>query len=325
MTAERRRPRSAGPWTPRDVPDLTGRTFAVTGGNAGIGYFSCEHLAGAGAAVVLLARDPGRADAAAAALRERVRGADVVTVPLDLADLESVASAAAALVRIGRLDGLIHNAAVVHPGRARRTTRQGFELAVGTNHLGHFALTALAWPALAATRGSRVVPVGSVITRRTAFGPDDVDDLMSERSYRGKRAYARSKHAVQCFGFELDRRLRAAAADVHAVVAHPGLGLDAASPLRAGVNEPSPAARAAAGLLAPVAQGKHRGAWAAVRAATDPEAVGGRYYGPSRGGTGLPVAKRPPTADTDPLRGARLWTLSERLTGVAFPLPAHPG
>ncbi|RKN10874.1 SDR family NAD(P)-dependent oxidoreductase [Streptomyces radicis] len=309
------------PWTPRDVPDLTGRAFAVTGGNAGIGYFVCEHLAGAGARVVLLARDPGRADAAAASLRERAPGADVVTVPLDLADLESVASAATALTRLDRLDGLVHNAAVVHPGRVRRTTRQGFELAVGTNHLGHFALTALAWPALAATPGSRVVPVGSVITRRTGFGPGDVEDLMSERSYRGKRAYARSKHAAQSFGFELDRRLRAAGADVHAVVAHPGLGLDAASPFRAGVNEPSPAARAGARLLAPVAQGKHRGAWAAVRAATDPEAVGGRYYGPARGGTGLPVAKRPPTADTDPLGGARLWALSERLTGITFPLP----
>ena len=134
----------------------------------------------------------------------------MTTIPLDLADLESVAKAAEALTRLDRLDALIHNAGVSPRGRARQTTRQGFELAVGTNHLGHFALTALTMPILSAMPGSRVVPIGSLITTMVKFTPDD---LQSERSYAPLRAYGQSKHAIQMFGFELDRRLEAAGAD----------------------------------------------------------------------------------------------------------------
>ncbi|MFC8827378.1 SDR family NAD(P)-dependent oxidoreductase [Streptomyces sp. NPDC057137] len=306
-------------WNPDALPDLSGRTFAVTGGNAGIGYFISEQLAAAGAHVVILGRSPERMRSAADSIRRQTATADVTTVPLDLADLESVQSAAAELAGMNRLDALIHNAGISQPGKERRLTRQGFELAVGTNHLGHFVLTALTLPLLSGTPGSRVVPIGSIMTKRSAF---DLDDLQSERSYQQKRAYTQSKHAVQTFGFELDRRLREAAFDVRCVVAHPGLGLDGASPQREGVNEPSPAARVGARLLAPMAQGKHRSAWAAVRAAVDPDAVGGQYYGPARGGVGGPVPGRAPTADTDPQTGARLWTLSQELTGIAFPLPA---
>jgi NAD(P)-dependent dehydrogenase (short-subunit alcohol dehydrogenase family) len=307
-------------WNPEALPDLSGRTIAVTGGNAGIGHFICEQLAQAGARVVILGRNPERLRAAAESIRRRAR-ADVRTVVLDLADLDSVDSAAAELARLDRLDALIHNAGVSRPGKERRLTRQGFELAVGTNHLGHFVLTALTLPVLSGTPGSRIVPIGSIMTKRSAF---DLDDLQSERSYKQQRAYTQSKHAVQTFGFELDRQLRDAALDVHCVLAHPGLGLDGASPRREGINEPSPAARAGARLLAPMAQGKHRSAWAAVRAAVDPDAVGGQYYGPARGGVGNPVPGRAPAVDTDPQTGARLWTLSQDLTGVTFPLPSVP-
>jgi NAD(P)-dependent dehydrogenase (short-subunit alcohol dehydrogenase family) len=310
-------------WNPRALPDLTGRTYAVTGGNAGIGYFISEQLAAAGGHVMILGRNVDRVRAAIEAIGRRVAGANVTAIPLDLADLESVTAAAAALTGLDRLDALIQNAGISQPGRERRTTRQGFELAVGTNHLGHFALTAQALPVLSATPGSRIVPIGSIMTKTAKF---DLDDLQSERSYAQQKPYTQSKHAVQMFGFELDRRLRAAGADIRSIVAHPGLGLDGASPVREGINEPSTLARVSARLLSPVAQGKHRSAWAAVRAAVDSDAVGGQYYGPAHGlvhgGIGKPQLRQPPKVDLDPQLAARLWTLSQELTGVDFPVPA---
>jgi hypothetical protein len=120
------------------------------------------------------------------------------------------------------------------------------------------------------------------------------------------------------FGFELDRRLRAAGADVRSIVAHPGGGLDGATPRRDGVNEPSPLARVLARVPFVVVQGKDRGAWPAVRAAVDPDAVGGQFYGPAHGGVGKPVLVQPPKVSRDPQLGARLWTMSEELTGVDF-------
>ncbi|MBP2704830.1 SDR family NAD(P)-dependent oxidoreductase [Microbispora sp. RL4-1S] len=306
-------------WDPRALPDLTGRTVAVTGGNAGIGYFICEQLAAAGADVVILGRDPGRVATAVRSITSRTPDARVTSIPLDLVDPESVEAAAAALNRLDRLDALIHNAGLTQPGKRRETTRQGVEVALATNHLGHFALTALAMPALSATPGSRIVPIGSAITRMIGF---DLDDLGSERSYGRQRAYAQSKHAVQVFGFELDRRLRAAGADIRSVVAHPGFGLDGASPRRERIEEPSALSRLTALLLAPISHGNDRAAWPAVRAAVDPDAEGGQYYGPARGGAGDPVPGRPPRSALDPGLGARLWTMSEELSGVEFRVPA---
>ncbi|GGK84614.1 oxidoreductase [Sphaerisporangium melleum] len=310
-------------WDPQALPDLTGRTFAVTGGNAGVGYFITEQLAAAGARVVILGRDPGRLDLAVRAVRDRVPEALLTTVALDLADLESVALAAAELNRLDRLDALIENAGVTQPGRKRRTTRQGFELAVGTNHLGHFALTALAMPVLSATPGSRVVPMGSMITKMIRF---DLGDLQSERSYGQYHAYAQSKHAVQIFGIELDRRLRAAGTGMRAVIAHPGFAVDSSAPRREGINEPAALARLSAHLLAPMAHGKDRGAWPAVRAAADPDAPGGAFYGPARdlfpGAARVPREHQVAEIDRDPELGTRLWDLSQKLTGVEFPLPA---
>ncbi|MDT8911762.1 SDR family NAD(P)-dependent oxidoreductase [Amycolatopsis sp. PS_44_ISF1] len=297
-------------WNPGSPPDLSGRTYAVTGGNSGIGYFISEQLAAAGAHVVILGRDPGRLRTAVDSIRgQSGAAARLSTLPLDLADLDSVASAAEALAGLGRLDALIENAGTTSPGRTRQTTEQGFELALGTNHLGHFALTALAMPVLKATPGSRVVPIGSLISLLVKF---DLDDLSSERGYSQFRAYGLSKHAVASFGFELDRRLRASDVDVHCVLAHPGLCLDGASPRREGISEPSPA------RFSPITQGEHHGAWPAVRAATDPSARGGEYYGPRFAGVGRPVRQRAVAADRDPEKAARLWQLSERLTGVEF-------
>ncbi|WP_237771093.1 SDR family NAD(P)-dependent oxidoreductase [Kribbella sp. ALI-6-A] len=295
-------------------PDLTGRTYAVTGGNAGIGYFIAEQLTAAGADVVLLARNDQRAQAAAAAIRSQTGRAVAAIVPLDLADLASVAAAAGRLSELDRLDGLIHNAGI-NAAKERRTTRHGFEVAVGTNHLGHFALTALTMPILAATPGSRVVPVGSIMTKAAAFDPED---LQLERSkYSAQKAYTQSKHAILLFATELDRRLRAAGTDVRAIAAHPGLSIDAFSPARPGINQP-----ATIRLTAPV-HGKDRGAWPALRAATDPDARSGQYYGPKYGSFGPPVIASPPRTSTDPAIAASLWAQSETLTGIPFHLPAR--
>jgi NAD(P)-dependent dehydrogenase (short-subunit alcohol dehydrogenase family) len=298
-------------WNPESPPDLSGRTYAVTGGNSGIGYFISEQLAAAGAHVVILGRNPGRLRTAVDTIRGHVGpAAELSTIPLDLADLDSVASAAEALVRLGQVHALVENAGTTSPGRTRQTTEQGFELALGTNHLGHFALTALAMPVLKATPGSRVVPTGSLISLLVEF---DLDDLQSERKYSEFRAYGLSKHAVASFGFELDRRLRASTMDVHCVLTHPGLCLDGGSPWRDGISTPSLPAR-----LSPITQGEHHGAWPAVRAAADPSAKGGEYYGPRFATVGRPVRQRTIAADRDPVKAARLWELSEKLTGVEF-------
>ncbi|MFF0149081.1 NADP-dependent 3-hydroxy acid dehydrogenase YdfG [Amycolatopsis sulphurea] len=302
-------------WNPEALPDLPGRTFAVTGGTAGIGYFIAEQLAGTGAHVVLLGRAPERLRTAVTTLRARVGSARLSTIPLDLTDLGSVAGAAERLVRLGRVDALIENAGITAPGPVRRSTAQGFELAMGTNHFGHFALTALAMPVLTAS-AARIVSMGSLITRLRRF---DLDDLQSVRSYSDFRAYTQSKHAVQSFGLELDRRLRAAGSPVRSIVAQPGFSLDRSTPDRPGISTRVPAFR----LLAPVCQGKDHGAWPAVRAAADPSVEGGAYLGPARLGVGRPVPGTAPATSRDPALASRLWTVSEELTGIPFRITAQ--
>ncbi|WP_435106054.1 SDR family NAD(P)-dependent oxidoreductase [Nocardiopsis synnemataformans] len=308
------------PWDPRRPPRQPGRTMAVTGATSGIGYFVAEQLAATGAHVVLLGRRADRLETAMRSIGALVPEADLSAVTLDLADLDSVSRAAQALGDRGGIDVLVANAGVISAGPLRRTTAQGLELTVGTNHLGHFAFIARTLPSLLSTPGSRVVSLGSYVTHRGTF---DLDQLMSEDGYSGRGAYIRSKHATEVFGFELDRRLRAAGADTASLVAHPGAALDQLSPRREGVNEPSGATRALYSLASALVQGKHRGAWPVVRAALDPQGVGGGYYGPSRLVVGRPEPVRPPAASTAPGTGARLWALSEELTGTPFTIPAR--
>jgi len=254
-------------WNPRTLPPLAGKTFVVTGANAGLGYFTSEQLAAAGAHVVLACRNPDRADAALAALRGRVQGASVSTITLDVADLESVRSASESLLQFPRIDGLILNAGIVHPPRDRQVSPDGNELVFATNYLGHFALTAQVLPALLRTPGSRVVSLGSMISR---LMDSALDDLQLETGYDLWKAYAQSKIAMQVFGFELDRRLRESGvggpAGVQSVVAHPGYSISGLTPGIPGVNEPTRQKRVIDGLqLAIGAQGKHQGAWPIVR------------------------------------------------------------
>jgi NAD(P)-dependent dehydrogenase (short-subunit alcohol dehydrogenase family) len=309
-------------WNPRALPDQAGRTFVVTGANAGLGFFTCEQLAAAGAHVVLACRNPVKAAAAVAAIRGRVRGASVSTLHLDVADLTSVRAAAERMAEFPRLDGLILNAGIVHPPVDRAVSLDGTELVLATNYTGHFLLTGLVLPVLQRTPGSRVVSLGSIITRLMESA---LDDLQLEVSYTNWKAYAQSKIAAQVFGFELDRRLRAAGlggpAGVQSLVAHPGYSISGRTPGIRGVNEVSRGKRFVDSLQGFIgAQGKDAGAWPIVRAAIDPAAVGGQYYGPRFLTRGAPALDRPTRTSRDRGVATRLFTRTELLVDAPFPL-----
>src|SRR2546421_8788163 len=198
-------------WTAREIPDLSGRTAVVTGGNRGIGYPTGKELADHGARVVVASRSADKGRAAVEAI-----GAGAEWAPLDLADLGSVRKFAEGVT--GPLDLLINNAGVMMIPRQR--TADGFEMQLGTNHLGHFALTGLLLPALLAAPAPRVVTVSSGEHHK---GQMDFDDLMSEHSYGPMKTYQRSKLANLLFVFELQRRADAAGANLLSVGAHPGV------------------------------------------------------------------------------------------------------
>ncbi|MEV6583902.1 oxidoreductase [Streptomyces sp. NPDC051582] len=303
-------------WDPRALPAQHGRTAVITGGNAGIGYHVAEQLARAGARVVLAARSPERTRTALDALRTAVPDASVTDVRLDLADLDSVRRAAEQLTAAGPVDLLVTNAGVTAATRRAKTV-QGHELMFGTNHLGHFAFTLLLAPALAASPSARVVSLGSLTHTRARI---DFDDLQSSRDYRSMTAYGRSKLAVLLFATELDRRLRAQGSTVVSLAAHPGWAVQGLTPARPPLWEPGVSDFLRAAPLGLLAQGKDRGAWPVVRAATDPAALGGQYYGPSGPGRlkGFPTLQSLAGQAHDGAAAARLWAASEELTGVTW-------
>src|SRR5712671_1364876 len=296
-------------WTSEDVPGQHGRLAVVTGANTGLGFETARVLAARGASVVLAVRDTGKGKAAAARIAGTAPGADVTVQPLDLTCLDSVRAAAAELrARHPAIDLLINNAGVMLP--PRQTTGDGFELQLGTNHLGHFALTGLLLEQMLPVPGSRVVTVSSLAHRIRAR--IDFDDLQGERSYSRVAAYSQSKLANLMFTYELQRRLSGAGTTV-AVAAHPGL---AATELA----RYTPAASAALARL--ISQKPAMGALPVLRAATDPGVLGGQYYGPGRllGTRGYPEPARSSGQSRDTALQRRLWTASEELTGVTFPV-----
>jgi NAD(P)-dependent dehydrogenase (short-subunit alcohol dehydrogenase family) len=295
-------------WTAADLPSLAGRTAVVTGATAGIGFAIARALGGRGAHVVLAVRDEVRGAEAAA----RIAGSTAV-VRLDLAALDSVRRAASEVVeRYPRVDLLVNNAAMWSPTRAE--TRDGFELQFGVNHLGHFAFTGLMLGRMLAAPGSRIVTVSSVNHRS---GRVDLADLPMAADYRHGTAYARSKLANLLFAFELQRRLAAAGAATESLAAHPG---GVWTGLFRGAN-PKLLVHTLGRLMT---QSPERGAWPILRAATDPAARGGEYYGPGGMGElkGSPELVRASADARDETLARRLWDESERLTGVRFP-PAN--
>ncbi|MGW1617842.1 SDR family NAD(P)-dependent oxidoreductase [Streptomyces sp. NPDC002172] len=304
---------STPPWDVRRLPRADGRVFLVTGGNAGIGYFVAEQLSATGATVVLGSRNPAKAEAATASIRSRVPGARVRAVRLDLADLPSLGAAVESL-DVDHLDAVVHNAGVALDAPPRRETGDGHELMFGTNHLGHFALTHRLLPLLSAAPAARVVTMGSFAARSERL---DLDDLQSRKDYRPKRAYGRSKLAQMYFGLELDRRLRAAGSPVASVVVHPGGALDSLTPARPPVQVRTAGARLSGAPAALLVQGKHAGAWPAVRAVLDPTVRGGQLWGPRVFGLrGRPRNEPLWNHLTDTYAAARLWDTSRDLTGT---------
>jgi NAD(P)-dependent dehydrogenase (short-subunit alcohol dehydrogenase family) len=300
-------------WTEADIPDLSGRTAIVTGANTGLGLETARALAEHGATVVLAVRNLEKGQAALASIRARRKDARASLHALDLSSLESVRRAAGELAAAHeRIDLLVNNAGVMYTPKSR--TADGFELQLGTNHLGHFAFTGLLLPRLLATPGARVVTVSSIGHRiRSAI---DLADLHFEKGYGRVAAYGRSKLANLLFTYELQRRLERAGAKAAALAAHPGMSateLTRNMPAFIRVLEP---------LLMPLAQTAAMGALPQLRAATDPAAVGGQYYGPDGFGEswGHPVVVQSSARSHDAGLQSALWKASEELTGVTFPL-----
>ncbi|WP_039921631.1 SDR family NAD(P)-dependent oxidoreductase [Amycolatopsis decaplanina] len=296
-------------WDVHHLPRADGKTFLVTGGNAGIGYFVAEQLAGSGATVLLGSRNATKAETAMASIRSRVPDARLGHLRLDLSDLSSLESSVDSL-EIERLDAVVCNAGVLLEDQPRRETAEGLELTFATNHLGHFVLAHQLMPLLEAAEAGRVVTTGSFVGKSAEL---DLDDLQSERDYQPKRTYARSKLAQMLFAFELDRRLRAAGSTVLSVVDHPGGALDSLTPARP--VHPAPGGRKfPAGLLL---QGKEAGAWPAVRAVLDPAVRGGEMFGPRVFGLRGEPRREPVRGKlADTALAARLWAASVGLTGI---------
>jgi NAD(P)-dependent dehydrogenase (short-subunit alcohol dehydrogenase family) len=301
----------AAHWSPAALPDQTGRVAVVTGASSGLGLHTALELARAGASVVLACRDAGRGARAVDEIRRAVPAAAVEVGLLDLADLSCVRDFAAGWDR--PLDLLVNNAGVMAP--PARLTADGFELQLGTNHLGHFALTGLLLPHLVDRAGGRIVTVSSLAHRT---GVINFADLQSERSYRRWPAYAQSKLANLLFTAELDRRLAGHAAI--AVAAHPGLAstnLQTSGPLMSGGRWSAALVRAGTRL---VSQSAAHGAWPTLYAATASEVVGGDYIGPDGFGEtrGRPRRVTASVAARDTVVAGQLWAVSEELTGVTY-------
>lgn len=304
------------PWTSADMPSQRGRTAVVTGAG-GLGFETALALAVKGGDVILAGRNPDKGRAALDHIRAAAPAAIVRFELLDLASLASVeAFAARVLERAEPLDILINNAGVMALP-SRHETADGFELQFGTNYLGHFALTMRLLPLLLQAPAPRVVSLSSLYHRQGRIG---FDDLQGERSYRPGAAYGQSKLAMLIFALELDRRVKAAGIPLMSNAAHPGFArteLIANGPGTKGLTY------FASNLLASVASHSAAdGALPTLFAATDPNARGGGYYGPS----GWFELKGPPTdawiapRARDESVARRLWAVSEELTRTSSAL-----
>lgn len=293
-------------WTAENIPDLTGKIAIVTGANSGIGYEMARALARKQATVILACRNKDKGAAAVRQIDQEYPAAKAELMPLDLSDLATVRRFADEFIRQhDRLDLLINNAGVMEIPFGK--TADGFELQFGTNHLGHFALTGLLLDLSLHTPQARIATVSSIVHR---FGRIDFDNLNGEKRYSRSGAYAQSKLANLLFTYELQRRLKGAGVDTMAVAAHPGwtaTNLQTHSLLYRTLN--------------PImAQQPMMGALPALYAATAPDVQGGDYYGP-RGWQelgGYPTKVQSSKNSYDTAVAAKLWTVSEELTGVRY-------
>ncbi len=301
-------------WTAADMPDLAGRTVVVTGASSGIGEAAADVFAAKGADVVLAVRNRDKGERVLAGIMQRHPGAKARVMVVDLADLASVREFADKAVHaLPQIDILLNNAGLGMQ-RTRAVTVDGFERQFGTNHLGQFALTGLLLPALLKAPKPRVVSISSIAHRG---GTIDFDDLQGETRYSGGKAYNQSKLANLLFAIELDRRAKAAGARLVSVAAHPGV---AATGFVAAIGLPGPISAVADLGAKIVGQSAARGALPGLYAASMPGVEGGQYYGPDGLGEvrGWPKRAALSGRAKDAHLAARLWDVSERLTGVTY-------
>jgi len=311
-------------WTSDDMPDLNGRTAIVTGGNSGIGLIECRELARHGASLILACRNQQKGAAAEAEIRRALGpagdDAQIEVRRLDLASLESIRQFAESFAadHPDGLDLLVNNAGVMAPPRLE--TEDGFELQIGTNHLGHFALTGRLFDSLKKRPGSRVVTVSSIAAR---LGKLNFDDLQSQKRYSRWPAYGQSKLANQVFALDLQSLIGEAGLDMRSMAAHPGVS---ATNLTSAGNDLDTGLM---GLLSKpflklndlvVAQDAEAGALPILRAATDPGLPGGSYIGPDGRGQrrGSPVIVPPLKSALDHEAAGKLWKASIEATGVDY-------
>jgi NAD(P)-dependent dehydrogenase (short-subunit alcohol dehydrogenase family) len=306
------------PWTTADLPDLTGRSALITGANSGLGYETALALAGCGAHVSMAVRDIAKGEQAAAAIREAHPQASLEVGHLDLASLASIREYADqwATSHPDGLDLLINNAGVM--AIPHRLTADGFEMQIGTNHLGHFALTGLLLPALVARHRSRVVTVSSGAHR---MGRLNLDTFHGQGTYRAWSAYGQSKLANLLFTGELQRRLDQAHLSVKAMAAHPGYAHTHLQTRGAHMRGRSLQARVTTWGNHVLAQSAAMGALPTLFAATAPGLPGDSYVGPNgfMEMRGYPQLVDRTARAADVADAARLWTASEELTGVTYP------
>jgi NAD(P)-dependent dehydrogenase (short-subunit alcohol dehydrogenase family) len=298
-------------WTDDDIPDLTGKVIIVTGANNGIGYEAAKEFARKGAQTILACRNMKKAQVAAGQIQSEIPDAPVEIMPLDLSNLQSVHEFSEAFkAKYDRLDALVNNAGIMMVPYGK--TVDGFECQLGTNHLGHFALTGLLLDVILDTAGARVVNVSSLAHRG---GEMDFDNLMFDggQGYDRQAAYGRSKLANLLFTYELERKFEEYGVDAIAVAAHPGVS-------NTNLADHMPMIKILRPVAGRILQSAAMGALPIIRAAVDPQVAGGQYYGPDgkneRGGFPVVVnSSQPSHSQAD---AQKLWEMSEELTGVTF-------
>jgi len=307
---------SAAKWTASQIPSQAGKTALITGANSGIGYTAAVELARRGAHVLLGVRSPAKGRAALSELQKAVPDANAEVVELDVASLASIRALAAAMdARALPLDILINNAGVMALP-VREVTVDGFERQFGTNHLGHFALTGLLMGRLLAASAPRVVTVSSLAHRN---GSMNFDDLQGEKKYVPWDAYNQSKLANLLFALELDHKAGAVGSKLVSLACHPGVSITNIFQYA----KPGDPKAMVVKLLAPILfQNDAMGALPTLYAATDPTAKSGQYIGPDGFSAlkGYPTVEKPRPQALDATSAARLWTVSEQLTGVSYSL-----
>ena len=296
-------------WTTKDIPDLTGKVFIVTGANSGLGFEAAKEFARNHATTILACRDLKKGERALERIRKEVPEADAEVRDLDLSSLASVRDFTQNFkLNYSRLDVLLNNAGIMlHP---YKHTEDGFESHMGVNHLGHFALTAQVFELIEKTSNSRIVSVSSIGHKR---GEMDFDNFLFEdgEGYSRFGAYGRSKLSNLLFTYELDRRMKKANIDAIAVAAHPGMA-------RTNLGRVIPGYSVFMYLFAWFIPNAAKGALPEIRAATDPSVKGSQYYGPKGRIRVHPVLDESNEASHNEEDATRLWELSEELTGVKF-------